>query len=104
MARAFILMEALEAENRGNQNTRMRHLRRHLRNQARPMELPNFSAHYRLTKKLVADLCSELEPLLPRPRRRTKVSTECKVSTLLFHSFKNTPRLVLVCIFFNYRC
>ncbi|CAH0731374.1 unnamed protein product, partial [Brenthis ino] len=88
MARAFLLFEALEIENRENQRRHSRvtaRLRRRLRNQAEALALSDtdFKANYRLTKKLFKHLCSELKPFMVRLKRRTKISVECKVLTAL---------------------
>ncbi|CAH0730319.1 unnamed protein product, partial [Brenthis ino] len=88
MARAFLLFEALEIENRENQRRHSRvtaRLRRRLRNQAEALALSDtdFKANYRLTKELFKHLCSELKPFMVRLKRRTKISVECKVLTAL---------------------
>ncbi|XP_028034310.1 putative nuclease HARBI1 [Bombyx mandarina] len=85
MARALIIIDALEAdENRLNILESVR-LRRCLRDQAKPLNLSEslFRKHYRISKHLFLQLCSELKPLLPRSHRRTRVTVECKVLTAL---------------------
>ncbi|KAJ8914838.1 hypothetical protein NQ315_014851 [Exocentrus adspersus] len=63
----------------------MGHIRRNLRNQARPLEMSDneFRANYRLSKEVFRDLCGELGPLLSTARRQTKISIECRVLTAL---------------------
>lgn len=88
MARAFLLLEAMleeaELENRVNQIHTVR-LRRSLRDQAKALDLSDaeFQAHYRLSKGLFVNLCSELRPYIPQGKRSTKVSVECKVSIIV---------------------
>lgn len=83
MARAFLLLEALDEDDRRAQFLERARLRRHLRDQSNPMALPDaeFKAHYRLTKQLFQQLCHDLRPLMGRNRRTTKVPLECKVSS-----------------------
>lgn len=100
MARAFLIIEALELENQRKRETlhisRLRSLRdRHRiekkerkivrRVERSPLDLSEtqFIAHYRVSKKIFKDLCSELTPLLPKKFRRTKVSIESKVLAAL---------------------
>lgn len=85
MARAFLLFETLEIENRENQRRHSRdtaRLRRSLRNQAEALALSDndFKSNYRLTKELFKHLCSELKPFMVGLKRKTKISVECKVS------------------------
>lgn len=81
MARAVLLLEALNFDNRRDVIYNTALLRRRLRNQANALQLSDseFRAHYRLNKKLFRDLCSELKPYMTQARRRTKVSVENKV-------------------------
>lgn len=83
MARAVLLLEALNVEYRRGETNNTARLRRSLRDQAKALELSDseFRAHYRLSKELFTDLCSELKPYMAHPRRRTKVSVENKVGT-----------------------
>lgn len=83
MARAVLLLEALEVEARRIERLNTARLRRSLRDEANALNLTDveFKAHYRLTKELFQGLCNEIRPLMAQTRRRTKVSVECKVST-----------------------
>ncbi|KAJ8728930.1 hypothetical protein PYW07_006626 [Mythimna separata] len=85
MARAVLLLEALDVEARRIESRNTARLRRCLRDQAKALNLPDaeFKAHYRLSKELFIDLCNELRPFLTRTRRKTKVTVECKVLTTL---------------------
>ncbi|CAK1580470.1 unnamed protein product [Parnassius mnemosyne] len=85
MARAVLLIEALEVEDRRFQSRTTARLRRSLRDQAKALELSDseFKAHYRLTKELFQDLCTELKPYMVASRRKTKINVECKVLTAL---------------------
>lgn len=82
MARAVLLLEALEAEARRLENCNTARLRRNIRDEANALNLSDseFKAHYRLTKELFQSLCNELRPFMAQRRRRTKISVECKVS------------------------
>lgn len=81
MARAVLLLEALEAEASRIESRNTARLRRSLRDQANALNLSDAEfKHYRLSKELFMNLCTELRPFMPRTRRRTKVSVECKVS------------------------
>lgn len=86
MARALLIMDALEAERRRGERLSTARLRRRLRDESTSLELSDieFKAHYRLSKELFIELCHEVAPLLPRSRRRTKLSIECKVR-ISFH-------------------
>nr|CAH7752199.1 unnamed protein product [Callosobruchus chinensis] len=70
---------------RRDERLRNARLRRALREHNPVMDLSDneFKAHYRLTKDLFLQLCEEISPYLPRPRRRTAISVECKVLTTL---------------------
>ena len=88
MARALLIIETLEAENRRIERRHTARLRRSLRDQAKALELSDaeFRAHYRLSKEVFIELCSELAPYMSRSQRRTKVSVECKVGTYLLNN------------------
>nr|CAH7720962.1 unnamed protein product [Callosobruchus chinensis] len=79
------LQASIDAEDRRDERLRNARLRRALREHNPVMDLSDneFKAHYRLTKDLFLQLCEEISPYLPRPRRRTAISVKCKVLTTL---------------------
>ncbi|VEN44827.1 unnamed protein product, partial [Callosobruchus maculatus] len=85
MARAILIMQALNNENRRAERRRIAVLRRTLREHNSMLDLSDneFRGHYRLTKALFLQLCDELSPYLPRANRRTAISVECKVAATL---------------------
>lgn len=62
MARAVLLIEALNGEERRDELLERARLRRNLRDHANPLSLSDtdFRAHYRLSKELFTQLCHEL--------------------------------------------
>ncbi|CAG5001883.1 unnamed protein product [Parnassius apollo] len=97
MARAVLLIEALEVEDRRYQSRTTARLRRSLRDQAKALELSDseFKPHYRLSKELFQDLCTELKTYMVTSRRKTKINVECKVLTALsFYATGSYQKLV----------
>nr|CAH7763421.1 unnamed protein product [Callosobruchus chinensis] len=95
IARAHIIIEALNNVDRRDDRLRNARLHRAVREHNPVMDLSDneFKAHYRLTKDLFPQLCGEISPYLPRPRRRTAISVECKVlTTLSFHATGSYPK------------
>lgn len=85
MARALILIDALNANENRDRALATARLHRSFGCQAAAMALTDvgFRTNYRLSKPLFEELCSDLRPLMPTAQRHTKLSLECKVCIIV---------------------